>query len=63
MNLLVDLVRSTARSRRNLHLGGILGPDRPQKRYTKFDGVATIWFYTGLRFRDGFADGLDQKCV
>ena len=66
MNLLVDLVRSTARSRRDLHFGGIVGPDRPQKRYTKLDGVARILFYTELtvfgRFCGRFGGKMDSFC-
>ena len=50
----MDLVRSTARSRRDLHFGGIFGPKCSQKRYKKFDGVAIFWFYTGLRFLGRF---------
>ena len=61
VNLLVDFVRSTARSRRNLHFGGICCPDRPQKRYTKLDGVAKIWFYTGSRFSGRFCGRFGAK--
>ena len=66
MNLWVDLVRSTARSRRNLHFGGIMGPDRPQKRYKNLDGVAEIRFYTELRvlgrFCGRFGGKMDSFC-
>ena len=54
MNLLVDFVRSTEKSRQHLNVGGILGPDRPQKRYNKLDGVAIFSFYKGLKFSGRF---------
>ena len=66
VNSLVDLVRSTARSRRDLHFGDIFGPDRPQKRYNKLDGVAKIVFYTGWRclgwFCGRFGAKICSKC-
>ena len=66
VNSFVDSIHSKARSRRNLHVGAICGPNRLQKRYKKLHGVAKIVFYTGWRclgwFCGRFGARICSKC-